>query len=92
MANTGKKLGYLLEVNKYIDDALVAVSTWNLLNAFTIQGRSYPLITTDQLKLFSAFLKKKDFSNIAHTFTNFINLVLFEIKIYFEENKILDDI
>ena len=47
---------------------------------------------TDQLKLFSAFLKKKDFSNIAHTFTNFINLVLFEIKIYFEENKILDDI
>jgi len=53
MANTGKKLGYLLEVNKYIDDALVAVSTWNLLNAFTIQGRSYPLITTDELKLYT---------------------------------------
>ena len=47
---------------------------------------------TEQLKSLSAFCKKKDFSNISPTSTNFINFVLFEIKRYCEENEMLDDV
>ena len=47
---------------------------------------------TEQLKSLSAFCKKKDFSNISQTSANFINFVLFEIKRYYEENEMLDDV